>query len=102
MSTPLSPAEVLDALRPIIDPDLEKNIVDLGFVKNLRIDGGRVSFAIELTTPACPVKAEFETRRRANGCWRSPASSTSTSTMTSNTRGRGRAAPTAEATSCPG
>jgi len=47
---------VLDALRGVIDPDLRRDIVSLGFVKNLSIDGGRVAFDIELTTPACPVK----------------------------------------------
>jgi ATP-binding protein involved in chromosome partitioning len=47
---------VLDALRAVRDPDLHKDIVALGFVKNLTIDGGRVGFTIELTTPACPVK----------------------------------------------
>src|SRR5579862_3887042 len=55
MSSP-SESSVLDALRAVRDPDLHKDIVALGFVKNLRIDGGRVSFVIELTTPACPVK----------------------------------------------
>jgi len=56
--------DVLDALRPIIDPDFNKSIVDLGFVKNIRIDRGNVGFDIELTTPACPVKAEFERAAR--------------------------------------
>jgi len=51
-----SEAVVLDALRAVKDPDLHKDIVALGFVKNLAIDGGRVGFTIELTTPACPVK----------------------------------------------
>src|SRR5690606_36150921 len=61
MATPaVTEQQVLEALRPIIDPDFGRSIVDLGFVKNLRIDGARVSFDIELTTPACPVKAEFE------------------------------------------
>ena len=55
---------VLDALRPIVDPDFNKSIVDLGFIKNLRIEGSSVSFDIELTTPACPVKAEFERAAR--------------------------------------
>ncbi len=59
MASP-SEQQVLDALRPIVDPDFKKSIVDLGFVKNLRIDGAQVAFDIELTTPACPVKAEFE------------------------------------------
>src|SRR5213595_3741263 len=51
---------VLDALRQIQDPDLHKDIVTLGFIKDLKIDGGNVSFRIVLTTPACPVKAEME------------------------------------------
>lgn len=52
--------QVLDSLRHIIDPDLHKDIVSLGFIKNVQIQGGQVSFVIELTTPACPVKAEFQ------------------------------------------
>jgi ATP-binding protein involved in chromosome partitioning len=55
MSAPAE-AAVLDALRVVQDPDLHKDIVALGFVKNMRIEGGRVAFSIELTTPACPVK----------------------------------------------
>lgn len=51
---------VLNALRQIEDPDLHKDIVALGFIKDLKIDGGAVSFRIVLTTPACPVKAEME------------------------------------------
>lgn len=49
----------------IKDPDLHKDIVTLGFIKDLVIDGGDVSFRIVLTTPACPVKdqMEFEARR---------------------------------------
>jgi metal-sulfur cluster biosynthetic enzyme len=47
---------VLDALSGVMDPDLRRDIVSLGFVKNLVIDGGTVAFDIELTTPACPVK----------------------------------------------
>ncbi|HIF91579.1 MAG TPA: iron-sulfur cluster carrier protein ApbC [Myxococcales bacterium] len=60
MADSVSASQVLDALRPIIDPDFQKSIVDLGFIKDLRIDGAAVSFAIELTTPACPVKEEFK------------------------------------------
>src|SRR5687767_13120321 len=51
---------VLTALRQIEDPDLHKDIVTLGFIKDLKIEGGAVSFRIVLTTPACPVKAEME------------------------------------------
>jgi len=60
-----SSAAVLDALRGVRDPDLHKDIVALGFVKNLTIDGGRVGFTIELTTPACPVKDQMRDQARA-------------------------------------
>ena len=56
-------ADILKALSTIIDPDFKKDIVSLGFVKDVAIDGSSVGFTIELTTPACPVKEEF--RRQA-------------------------------------
>jgi len=55
-------AEILEALKVIEDPDLHKDIVSLGFVKNLAMESGRVSFDLELTTPACPVKEMFVTQ----------------------------------------
>ncbi|MFO0981883.1 MAG: Mrp/NBP35 family ATP-binding protein [Planctomycetota bacterium] len=58
-------AQVLQALRAVEDPDLHRDIVSLGFVKNLRIDGGAVAFDIELTTPACPVKDQLQAAARA-------------------------------------
>jgi len=58
------PEQVLDALRGVRDPDLHRDIVDLGFVKDLRVDGGNVAFTIELTTPACPVKELMERQAR--------------------------------------
>jgi len=50
---------VLEALKVVQDPDLGRDIVSLNFVKELRIDGGLVTFDIELTTPACPVKEQM-------------------------------------------
>jgi ATP-binding protein involved in chromosome partitioning len=58
-------AAVLDALKAVRDPDLNRDIVSLGFVKGLTIEGGRVSFTIELTTPACPVKDQMRDQARA-------------------------------------
>ena len=55
---------VLQALTAVRDPDLNRDIVSLKFIKNLRIEGGRVSFAIELTTPACPVKDQMREQAR--------------------------------------
>jgi len=57
--------DVLSALSQVRDPDLNKDIVSLGFVKNLRIDGGDVRFTVELTTPACPVKEELKAQCEA-------------------------------------
>ena len=56
---------VLDALKVVQDPDLHRDIVSLGFIRDLRIDGGRVAFTIELTTPACPVKDQMRDQARA-------------------------------------
>jgi ATP-binding protein involved in chromosome partitioning len=56
---------VLEALKVVRDPDLQRDIVSLGFIKELKIDGGRVSFTIELTTPACPVKDQMRDQARA-------------------------------------
>ncbi|KAF9617262.1 hypothetical protein IFM89_035206 [Coptis chinensis] len=58
--------DVLKALSQIIDPDFGTDIVSCGFVKDMNIDesSGKVSFRLELTTPACPVKDMFE--KKAN------------------------------------
>ena len=58
-------ALVLDALKVVNDPDLHRDIVALGFVKNLQIDRDQVSFTVELTTPACPVKDQMRDQARA-------------------------------------
>src|SRR5580658_8372697 len=42
--------EVLDALRAVIDPDLHRDIVSLGFVKKVSVEGAHVEAVIELTT----------------------------------------------------
>ncbi len=52
--------QILEALRPVQDPELRRSIVELGFVKNIRIEGGTVRFDLELTTPACPLKGHFQ------------------------------------------
>ena len=57
--------QVKGALRAVVDPDLHKDIVTLGFVKEVRIDAGQVDFTIELTTPACPVKDQMKAEAEA-------------------------------------
>ena len=58
-------ARVLDALKVVQDPDLHRDIVSLGFIKDLTISGGKVGFTIELTTPACPVKDQMRDQAHA-------------------------------------
>ncbi|MCX6133558.1 MAG: iron-sulfur cluster carrier protein ApbC [Ignavibacteriales bacterium] len=57
---PLTEANVLQALKSVKDPDLHRDIVALNFVKNLKINRNNVSFTLELTTPACPVRDQFK------------------------------------------
>jgi len=62
----LSREQVLSALSAIKDPDLGRDVVSLGMIKELAIaDNGPVSFVFELTTPACPVRDRFESMARA-------------------------------------
>src|ERR1700752_2827234 len=52
---------ILAALGKVHDPELHRDIVSLGMVKNLGVSNGRVSFTVELTTPACPLRETIET-----------------------------------------
>ncbi len=51
---------VLKALGTVQDPDLHKDLVSLGMIKDVQTDGGKVAFTVELTTPACPLKEKIE------------------------------------------
>jgi metal-sulfur cluster biosynthetic enzyme len=51
----INEAEVLDALRQVIDPELGQNIVDLGLIYSIEIHGWRVVVRMTLTTPGCPM-----------------------------------------------
>ena len=56
---PVTEEKVLGVLKGVQDPDLRKDIVSLGFIRNMKIDGGNVAFDLNLTTPACPVKDQM-------------------------------------------
>jgi ATP-binding protein involved in chromosome partitioning len=56
---------VLEALSTVQEPELGGNLVSRNMVKDLAIDGTRVSLTIELTTPACPLKDEIQARVEA-------------------------------------
>ncbi len=84
----LSKDDVLAALRAVEDPDLHKDIVSLGFVKDVRIDDGTVDFTIELTTPACPVREEMKAQAESLVAGL-PGVTAARATMTANVRTRG-------------
>lgn len=63
MST-ITEAAVLAALRHVEEPELGGDLVTRNMVRNLTIDGSNVAFTVELTTPACPLKDEIESRIR--------------------------------------
>lgn len=51
-----TPDKVIDALRTVDDPDLKKDLVTLNMIRDVKVEGKKVSFTVVLTTPACPLK----------------------------------------------
>lgn len=82
----ITEAQVLDALRTVMDPDLNRDIVSLNFVRNLTIDGGIVSFDVNLTTPACPVKDRLREESRQAVLTRVPGAKDVRVNMTAEVR----------------
>lgn len=56
MSVKLNAQSVLEVLRPVQDPELQKSLVELNMIRNVKIIDGQVSFTLVLTTPACPLR----------------------------------------------
>jgi len=56
MSKTLDASAVLEVLRPVQDPELQRSLVELNMIRNVKIDAGKVSFTLVLTTPACPLR----------------------------------------------
>jgi ATP-binding protein involved in chromosome partitioning len=82
---PLSKEQVLAALRTVQDPELFKDIVTLGMVKDVKVEGSTVDVTVELTTPACPLKEKIETDVKA--ALRAAGAEQVNLTLTANTRG---------------
>src|SRR3954452_535498 len=63
---PCMPSEqdVRQALVAVIDPEIRRSVVELGMVRDVQVDGGRVEVMITLTTPGCPMKATLEQQVR--------------------------------------
>ena len=54
--------DVLDALRTVQDPELGQDLVSLSMIRDIQIEGEKISFTVALTTPACPLGMEFQER----------------------------------------
>jgi ATP-binding protein involved in chromosome partitioning len=63
-SAQISEAQVLEALKGVMDPELGKDLVTLNMIRNVRIDGSKVAFTLVLTSGACPMKKEIEDAAR--------------------------------------
>lgn len=51
-----STAKILEVLQPVQDPELQKSLVDLNMIRNVKVENGIATFTLVLTTPACPLK----------------------------------------------
>jgi ATP-binding protein involved in chromosome partitioning len=65
MSGSVTPEQVLQALRGVVDPDLRRDVVSLNMIRDVAVAGDTVAFRFVLTTPACPVRGEMEAQARA-------------------------------------
>src|SRR5215208_1039385 len=55
-------AQIREALKAVIDPELRRDIVELEMVRSIAVkDGGVVDVTVSLTTPGCPIKSHFQT-----------------------------------------
>jgi ATP-binding protein involved in chromosome partitioning len=87
----LTEKDVLEALKGVKDPDLGRDLVDLGMIKNVKVGDGVVALTVNLTTPACPMKAKIEgdvrqaLESRLSGDWKIEIA------MTAEVRGKGAA-----------
>ncbi len=59
-SPPFTPELITQALGTVIEPELRQDLVTLNMIRDIQIEGARVSFTIELTTPACPLQGQIE------------------------------------------
>ncbi len=85
----LTEQDVLAALKGVKDPDIQRDLVDLGMIKDIRIGDGSVALTVNLTTPACPLKAKIEADVRQALTSRLGTELTYTISMSADVRGKG-------------
>src|SRR4051794_40280291 len=82
--------QVLAALRTVKDPELFKDIVTLGMIKDVKVAGANVEVTVELTTPACPLKDVIE--KDVTTALKNIGAEQVKLNLTANTRGAGAGA----------
>jgi len=87
----LTEQDVLNALKGVKDPELHKDLVDLGMIKNVVVAEGSVTLTVNLTTPACPLKAQIEREVREALTNRLGPGNTYTIKMSAEVRGKNMA-----------
>jgi ATP-binding protein involved in chromosome partitioning len=85
----LTEQDVLNALRGVKDPELHRDLVDLGMIKNIQVGDDTVALTVNLTTPACPLKSQIEREVREALTGRLGAGYTYQITMGAEVRGKG-------------
>src|ERR1700733_1056257 len=88
-STGLTEQDVLAALKGVKDPDIQRDLVDLGMIKDIQIGDSSVTLTVKLTTPACPLKAKIEGDVREALVTRLGTELTYVINMTADVRGKG-------------
>jgi ATP-binding protein involved in chromosome partitioning len=88
-STSLTEQDVLAALKGVKDPDIQRDLVDLGMIKDIQIGDSSVTLTVKLTTPACPMKAKIEGDVREALVGRLGTELTYVINMTADVRGKG-------------
>jgi ATP-binding protein involved in chromosome partitioning len=88
-SSSLTEQDVLNALKGVKDPDLQRDLVDLGMIKDIRIGDGTLALTVNLTTPACPLKGKIENDVREALTARLGADLALTINMAAEVRGKG-------------
>ena len=58
----ISKEDILAALSNVEEPDLKKDLVTLNMIKDVAVEGSKISFTVVLTTPACPLKEVIRKR----------------------------------------
>jgi ATP-binding protein involved in chromosome partitioning len=64
MANKITEEVILNQLRTVMDPELNRDLVSLGMIRDVQVADGNVKFTIELTTPACPLRTRIESDAR--------------------------------------